>query len=339
MIRSILPENVNFYKANLHCHTTFSDGSFTPEQVKKAYSEAGYSIVAYTDHDVFVRHPELRDENFLPLYGFELEFGEGKNPWVRSKSCHICFVSLDEDNPVHPLWHRSKYLFGGAKDHRDDVVFDPDVPDFEREYTPECINEAIRIGREHNFFVTYNHPAWSLESYPEYSRYEGMDAMEIVNYGSVALGYFDHNGAAYDDLLREGKRLFCTATDDNHNRMHGGSEYFDSFGGFTMIAAKELTYEAISSALKKGEFYSSEGPEIYSLSYDTETRELRVATSPAARIICTSAARRSRIMCGSDPKVYVSEAVFTLDEYDDYARITVIDGNGKCAYSNAIFDL
>ena len=30
MKKFLLPENGNFYKANLHCHTTISDGRLTP---------------------------------------------------------------------------------------------------------------------------------------------------------------------------------------------------------------------------------------------------------------------------------------------------------------------
>ena len=33
MKKYLLPENGNFYKANLHCHSTFSDGKWTPEEL------------------------------------------------------------------------------------------------------------------------------------------------------------------------------------------------------------------------------------------------------------------------------------------------------------------
>ena len=66
----LLPENGTFYKANLHCHTTISDGRMTPEEVKNAYKEQGYSIVAYTDHDVFIPHPELCEESVYIHFSF-----------------------------------------------------------------------------------------------------------------------------------------------------------------------------------------------------------------------------------------------------------------------------
>jgi len=42
MRKYLLPESGNFYKANLHCHSTLSDGNLTPEQLKKAYMDKGY---------------------------------------------------------------------------------------------------------------------------------------------------------------------------------------------------------------------------------------------------------------------------------------------------------
>ena len=61
MKKYILPNDVNWYRANMHCHTTCSDGSLTPEEVKEAYKNMGYSIVAYTDHSKFAWYPELQD--------------------------------------------------------------------------------------------------------------------------------------------------------------------------------------------------------------------------------------------------------------------------------------
>ena len=43
---NLIPETGTFYKANLHCHTIHSDGRLTPEEVKKAYMDEGYSVVA-----------------------------------------------------------------------------------------------------------------------------------------------------------------------------------------------------------------------------------------------------------------------------------------------------
>ncbi|MBQ6088714.1 MAG: GrdX family protein, partial [Firmicutes bacterium] len=46
-----------------------SDGSFTPEQIKEAYLARGYSVVAFTDHNILLSHQELTDRRFLALNG------------------------------------------------------------------------------------------------------------------------------------------------------------------------------------------------------------------------------------------------------------------------------
>ena len=65
MKKYLLPQSGNFYKANLHAHTNMSDGLDSPEKVKEIFSSMGYSIVAYTDHDVFVDRSHLCDDNFF----------------------------------------------------------------------------------------------------------------------------------------------------------------------------------------------------------------------------------------------------------------------------------
>ena len=57
MKRYLLPETGRFFKANLHCHSNLSDGQLSPEEIKKIYMDKGYSIVAYTDHDILLPHP------------------------------------------------------------------------------------------------------------------------------------------------------------------------------------------------------------------------------------------------------------------------------------------
>ena len=69
MKKFLLPESGNFYKANLHCHSTVSDGKLTPEELKQIYREQGYSAIAFTDHWFFVTHNELTDEHFVALNG------------------------------------------------------------------------------------------------------------------------------------------------------------------------------------------------------------------------------------------------------------------------------
>ena len=59
------------YKANLHCHSTLSDGKLTPEQLKNAYKDKGYSVLAITDHEYPYDHSDMNEKDFLMLTGYE----------------------------------------------------------------------------------------------------------------------------------------------------------------------------------------------------------------------------------------------------------------------------
>ena len=332
MRKYLIPENGNFYKANLHCHTTFSDGKKTPAEVKELYRSLGYSVVAYTDHDILIAHDELNDENFLALHGFEMEINEPGSPIKRT--CHLCFIGIDPENMTQPLWHRTKYLFGNAPTHREEVVFDDTLPDYVRSYTHEGVNEVIATAQKKGFFVTYNHPTWSREDFSHYSGYVGMNAFEIMNGSCLASGYEDYNPRVYDDMLRMGKKLYCIGADDNHNGHPDGSRRSDSGLGFTVIKADKLDYRTITQALLDGSFYASEGPEIYELYY--EDGKVYVRSSDADTITCNYNTRRAGIKV-NDSDEPVTSAEFAVPEDCGYFRITVTDKKGKHACTNAYF--
>jgi len=298
MKKYLLSESGTFYRANLHCHTNISDGKYTPEETKKFYKDEGYSIIAFTDHRKFVRHPELCDDGFLALNGFEADISEPTpGGWsLTMRTCHLCVIALDENTETAPSC--------------------AGIP-----YDGENISAYIKSCKDAGFFVTYNHPTWSLESYPEYMGYKGADALEIVNYGCVVEGFNDRNDHCYDDMLRGGERLFAVGADDNHNEAH-------HFGGYTMIKADSLTYEDVAKSLKEGNFYASEGgPKIEELYI--EDGHVHVKTD-AAREIFFSTDRR---ICDYARN---SEASFAIGEFD-YFRITAVGQDGKCSWTNAYF--
>ncbi len=335
MKKFLLPESGQFYKANLHCHTNVSDGRLSPAEMKEEYKKRGYSVIAYTDHNVLVPHPELTDDKFVALHGLEYDITEEakhNEPFHRLKTCHICMISTDPDYVVQPCFWYS-WLYQNLPD-QSVVQHDESIPPYEFQYTPEYINDMIKTAREKGYFVTYNHPAWSQEGYEIYSKYEGMNAMEICNYGCMYEGYHDYNPHVYDELLRQGKKLYCIATDDNHNAHPMDSPYCDSFGGFTMIKADKLEYRAIADALKNGNFYASQGPEIHSLY--VEDNKLHIKTSDAARIVFTTGVRHGKCQYPSEGDT-MNEAEFELRPDDIYVRVTVFDKSGKPADTNAYF--
>jgi len=334
MRKYLIPKEGNFYKANLHCHSDISDGALSPEELKKLYRSHGYSILAYTDHDVFVPHHELTDDNFLALAGFELQYNEnGTYPGTRDiASSHFCFIAESPDIILHPDWNEKCVHSAAHSKHL--VKYDKTVPQKDRMRSTSCINESVKKARDAGFFITYNHPVWSLDKYTDYIQYQGMHAMEIFNNDCSLLGYNSYVPDIYDDMLRSGKEIFAIAADDNHNGFAQGHPKFDSFGGFTVIKAEKLEYTTITDALFNGNFYASQGPEIFDLY--VEDGKIHITCSEAS-MITLNTNRRSAQSVIAPIGHQINSAEFALDEQDAYIRLTVKDSGGKCANTNAYF--
>ena len=133
----LLPKNLNYYKANLHSHSTLSDGGITPAEMRAAYKAKGYSVLAVTDHNVFIPHNDLTEADFLMLNGIEYNADPHDGT---GRTCHFCAVALDPETEIQPLYHREKYCTRGAIEARKQVKFDESLPDYERVYSAEGIS-------------------------------------------------------------------------------------------------------------------------------------------------------------------------------------------------------
>ena len=338
MKKYLLPSGKKAFKANLHSHSTLSDGKLTPEELAKAYREHGYSVLAITDHEFIADHSDLNTEDFLTLTSYELQMvANSEQPRKKDQMCcHMCIYSKDPHDVRHV------YFNPNARDvrrhcHNPEVI--PSIQyigrnDVVKDYRVELINEIVKTANENGKLVSYNHPAWSLETDEQYCNFQGFYAMEIYNNDSSTEGIDEYNPFIYDRMLRSGQRLGCVATDDCHDSFPIGHPRNDSFGGWTYIFAESLTYENIIKAMENGDYYASTGPEIYEISY--EDGKVKVKTSDARSISLTTGGRRAENVKAARGEA-VTEAEFTVDPEDKYIRITVKDNEGHPANSRAYF--
>lgn len=334
MRKYLLPEKGNFYKANMHCHSILSDGKYTVEEIKKVYKEHGYSIVAFTDHNVLIDHSDLNDDSFMAITGYEMDVNDKPNDrsYNHTPCYHICFYSKDAHNTALPCFNPA-YVYN--HDELAKIQKYVGTPDYCRDY--RNVNEMIRETCSNGFLACLNHPTWSIQDLDDYRDIEGIFAMEIYNHGCYTEGYPEFNDRVYDELLRRGKKIYCIASDDNHDRYPADSPKWDSCGGFINIKAEKLEYGTIMDALEHGDFYASTGPEIYELYAEGEN--VYVKTSPAAKISLTTYGRRASVCTGEKAGDKITEAkLSSLGFYDRYVRITVDDGAGHYAWTRAYFD-
>lgn len=329
MIKYLLPKEGNFYKANLHMHTNISDGAMTLEETKEEFVKKGYSIVAFTDHEVMVPHVELTDEKFLAITSTEISMNIRKNnPFPYLKCYHLNlyskeplrdFYSTFSENIIW-LQHSREYI----SDRQKDISY-------EKNYSVECVNDIIRKAKEEGCLVSYNHPVWSMQTYEDYIGLKGLWGVEWHNTGCVNAAYKD-TFQPIEDLLRMGENVFPLATDDAHN-------INDCFGGWVMVKAVKLEYDTVFSALERGDFYSSAGPAINEL--HIENGILNVKTSKVKSIQINTDRRVTFFKNGYD----LTEAQFDINSYLEeskkrinqysYIRVTLVDEEGKEAHTRA----
>lgn len=330
MKKYLFPEERKFYKANLHCHTTVSDGEMTPEEIKAMYVKEGYDAVAFTDHEALILHDELTDERFVALNGYEMAIKEvngiSTTTHPMMKVHHLCLIKRHPHDNVQVCFHPENFTPGNSKSYIPFLRYVGEVAphSFDTAYVAYLISEA----HKNDFLAHYNHPRWSLTDAHDLLSIP-FDGLEICNTGCVYHG--DYDASMYEEYLRAGGSLsaYVVGADDNHNKK--GKD--DSFGAFTMIAAEGLTYEGLTAALAEGNAYVSTGPKI--LSAYAEDGALVVHTSPAAHILLHGEGRKLYAVHGEGG--YIDKTAFPIKEekLGKYFRLEVIDSKGNHAFTHA----
>ncbi len=263
--------------------------------------------MAFTNHRHYGWHPELMDDTFIPIAAYEADLNgpfppSGSFQWV--KTYHLNFYDTD---PAA----RGGFTAVQPPQQYGDL---------------EALNGFIARMNAGGFLCCYNHPYWSLQNYNDYAGLKGAFAMEIYNHGCELDGLYGYAPQAYDEMLRAGQKLFCVATDDNHDTYAPGDPRCDSFGGFTMFKLEKLTYASVIEALKKGDFYASTGPELQELYI--RDGALCVRCSPVEKIYVVTSGRRC-LMKLAAPGETLTEAVFPLNGDEGYVRVDCRDGQGR----------
>jgi hypothetical protein len=294
-----------FWKGNLHTHSTRSDGILAPEEVCRRYREMGYDFLALTDHFIgaygypIVDTIPFRTNDFTTILGAELHSGAMAN----GELWHILAVGLPPDFAA------------------------PRSPDFHvhpgQETGPDLAARAVAAGA----FVAIAHPQWSALTLADARAVTAAHAVEIYNHG-CAIGCDRPDGAAIADLLSaEGRRLYLIATDDAHFYEP------DHFGGWVMVKATENQPDALLRALKAGQFYASQGPDLHDVSFDGSA--ITVRSSPVSTVIVQGAGTGTQNRHGEG----MTEVTIPLERVarSPFLRVTVVDAQGKRAWSNPIY--
>jgi len=192
------------------------------------------------------------------------------------------------------------------------------------------IQEAIDIAVAGSDLAYVAHPYWFGHDFSAYRNLQGHSGIEIYNATCEYLCCKGDSVAYWDALLKD-ESLFGFAADDAHwNRKDYGAAWVN-------VKSESLTREAITSALKAGQFYSSTGPAIETLELDESG--VYIKTSPVDRIGLIGPGPGGRVVAASKGET-ISEAEFKFDgrvgPAAKYLRLQAVDQHGKAAWTNPI---
>ncbi len=313
----LLPRDGQFYKANMHSHSTNSDGAFTPEELKAMYKEKGYSVFAYTEHGHLDDMRYLDDDTFLTLPSYELDFsnrdvngviapGGFKTTMSATEVIHMNLFATDPE--------RARTV------EKKDIM---DLPWLER------LNTAIHRAKEMGYFVSFNHPHWSLNPPETYLNLPEIDGLEIINGAAHRSSGLDFVPHVHRALADHGKRTVCIAGDDNHRKRH-------LFLAWTMIKAPALTHSDIMGAVQAGNCYATMGPEIKELYVEDGVVHVKTSEVQAIHLNCGTR-RKAVVIAEEQGQESITEASFPLVSNDIYFHIMLKDLRGKSAISQIYY--
>ena len=285
-----------FWRGNLHGHSNNSDGALPPDEVCRLYREAGYDFTTLTDH-------------FLPEYNSPItdtreERGNGFTTLLGAE-VHAPKTALGE------LWH---------------LVAVGLPANFEATGPNETGPELARRCRKAGAFVAIAHPHWYHLTLADALTIDAAHAVEVYNHTCHIHNDRGDGLVLYDQLLHEGKKLYPVAVDDSHWNEP------DGFGGWVMVKAPANEPNALLSALKAGQFYASQGPEIHDVRH--EHGGLTVECSAVATIMLLGPGWKSEKKTGPA----LTRARFDLERFHGaWCRLVVADAMGKRAWTAALW--
>lgn len=238
-------QTIQYFDANLHTHTTLSDGSFDPHQAIDKYHELDYHILALTDHDTHhhdaypqTLYPwtELNDIYFMikdkinPRYNENYET-RANEEWQNRDPDELGMLAV-EGSELSAGHHIGSYMSDYAGANSDEHT------SFNEVGSRNGLAMFFHPGR-------YDHDAdWYVDFYRAYPHVIGQ---EIYN----QTDRYPMDRPKWDAILHKlmpDRTVWGFANDDTHGTNHFGRNR-------NVFLISDLTIENVRSAMENGHIY------------------------------------------------------------------------------------
>ncbi|RPJ43281.1 MAG: hypothetical protein EHM21_11750 [Chloroflexi bacterium] len=192
------------------------------------------------------------------------------------------------------------------------------------------LDQALHSVRDQNGLLILAHPQWTGNSFEDARRWQ-FDGVEVYNNVTRWLNGKGDGSAYWNAMLERFPNTLALAVDDAHL---GPNEAGIWNGGWVVVNAPECTREAVLSALRAGNYYSSCGPEIYSIETDGENIRFECSPVQFARMVGPAWSGDRTGAYGANS---VTGGAFKLPRNWAYIYLEIEDAQGRRAWSNPLF--
>lgn len=183
--------------------------------------------------------------------------------------------------------------------------------------------EMVEMALNEGAFTIYNHPNWHIHHWPVFSLLKIGRAHAIEVYNAVVEGMPGPAEASdkWDRLLSAGIRIFGVAADDAHTAEHRNKAW--------VCLRAEKDPQAILHGLRKGSFYSSNGPTLRAIRLQGNTLQVESEDGQEVRFMADRGQVRHRAVG--------PHGSYTIQDKDIYVRAEVYGQGASKAWTQPIW--
>ena len=191
------------------------------------------------------------------------------------------------------------------------------------------LEAGLKAAREQGALTILAHPHWCGNSLEDCLRWK-FDGVEIYNHVCHWLNGKSGGMTHWDAALMQDPKTLGLAVDDAHLR----EDHLGWNGGWLVVNAAACTADAIPDAIRRGNYYSSCGPKMHSISFDGNL--LHVETSPIRFARLVGPGPRGEKFGDFNGTLMESVSVKVPKDWQ-YAYLEIEDMEGRRAWTNSLF--
>lgn len=190
------------------------------------------------------------------------------------------------------------------------------------------LEAGLQSARQQGALTVVAHPHWCGNSLEDCVRHP-FNGVEVYNHVCQWLNGKSSGLVHWDATLMSNPDTLAFASDDAHLcPEHPGWN-----GGWIMVNATECTYTGIMNSIHRGNFYSTCGPDIYSLSFDGTNLNATISPVRFARLVGPGA---NGMRTGSFDGKLIETVSFPLPDDWKYVYLEIEDEHGRRAWTNSL---